>query len=407
MGNTLREEQARKRLDMPWKETYKMDERRKFVTRLLQGDSMTEVCREFGISRKTGHKIYNRFMEQGYEGLGDRRRTPKRLANLLDSGIADVILKLKKDKPSWGAPKLRELLHKQYPALKPPAISTIHALLDRKGLVNHRKSRRGFKATGTYLSNPTKPNDLWCTDFKGHFQLGNKSLCYPLTITDQVSRYIFSIEAMERISEEQVIDEFRRIFKECGMPEGIRSDNGVPFATRGLFGLSKLAVYWLRLGIKLERIKPGNPQQNGRHERMHKTLKNTVTKPPASNILLQQERFDQFREEFNNERPHQALDMKTPSEVYRNSNRVFPQIIEEPTYPMHDQVIRVSRCGSIKLKEKPRVFISETLGNQLLGLNEVDDGIWQVNFLDYDLGYFDLDTCVLTPTKNPFSLSEI
>ena len=389
---------------MPWKETHKMDERKKFVTRLLDGDKMTDVCHDFGISRKTGYKIYERYIEYGQAGLEDGSRRPRRLANLLDSGVAEIILKLKREKPTWGAPKLRELLVRKYSDLNPPAISTIHSLLDRNGLVKSRKNQRRFKATGTYLSSPTQPNHLWCTDFKGQFQMGNQLYCYPLTITDQVSRYILGIEAMERINEVEVFAAFKHVFREFGLPDGMRSDNGVPFSSRGLFGLSKLSVWWLKLGIKLERIQPGKPQQNGRHERMHKTLKLSVTKPPARNLLSQQEKFNFFSEEFNHERPHEALQMKTPSQVYKKSVREYPKLIPELSYPMHDQKLLVTQCGTIRLKNSQRVFISETLGGQYLGLNQVADEIWQLSFMDYELGFFDTETYKFAPAINPFSI---
>lgn len=392
---------------MPWKETYKMDEKLKFVIRKDSGDKMSDLCREFGISRKTGYKIYNRYQVSGLMGVDEHSRRPVKLANLLDSGIAAVILNFKKAKPTWGAPKLRELIIRKYSNINPPAISTIHALLDRNGFVKHRNSHRRFKARGTYLSKPSAPNHLWCTDFKGQFYLGNQSLCYPLTITDQVSRYILSIEAMDSISENKVIAEFKQVFQEYGLPDGIRSDNGVPFASNGLFGLSRLSVYWLRVGIKLERIKPGKPYQNGTHERMHRTLKLSTAKPSAKNLLLQQEKFDSFKKEFNDERPHEALNMRSPAEVYKNSSKVCPDILEDLAYPYHDQSVRVSRCGSIRLPHQQKIFISEVLGGQFLGLKQLSEELWSVSFMDYEIGYFDTKSYKFTPATNPFSTKDL
>jgi transposase InsO family protein len=386
---------------MPWKASTKVDERTRFVMRVLTGDKMTDVCHEFGISRKTGYKIIERFKRFGGGGLNDQSRRPLRLANLLDSGTADIVLGLKREKPTWGAPKLRRHFMNKYPYFKPPAMSTIHALLVRNNLVKKRQTRSGYKASGTNLSIPTKPNDLWCTDFKGQFLLGDKSYCYPLTITDQVSRYILAIEGMERISEEASIEVFRSVFDEFGVPLAIRSDNGVPFSSKALFGLSKLSVFWLRLGIKLERIVPGKPQQNGRHERMHKTLKYTVTRPPSKTLLTQQEVFDDFVEEFNTERPHEALAMKTPSDLYVKSNRKYFDHLGELDYPYCDCSVRVSKSGHVRFRSKS-IFISNALSGQNLGFREVDDGVWEISFMEHDLGYLDLQTCKLTPGENPF-----
>lgn len=390
---------------MAWKESSKVDERKKFILRLLNGDKMTDLCLEFNISRKTGYKIYDRFMLNGEPGLLDQSRRPKRFANLIDSGLSELVLKYKKEKPTWGAPKLRELLIRKHSFNKIPAISTIHALLDKNGLVRHRDSRRKYKATGTLLSNPKEPNDLWCTDYKGQFAMGNKMLCYPLTITDQVSRYLIGVEAMEAISEKESISFFKLIFNEYGLPNAIRSDNGVPFATRGLFGLSKLSVWWLRNGIKLERIKPGNPQQNGQHERMHKTLKLSVAKPPANNIFSQQEKIDTFIKEFNFERPHEALNMKTPSQVYIKSQNEFQSEPDQPDYNFCDYHGNVTLCGSLYTHKKRRIYIGNAFAGQPLGVKEVDNDIFEVYFMDYLLGYFDENELKFSEAENPFALN--
>lgn len=259
---------------MPWKESSVLDERIRFVIRHKDGEEMASLCREFGISRKTGYKIIERYNECGFEGLSDRSRKPYRYANKLPPQVEAAIVVAKKEKPNWGARKIRERLVRSLPPeIRIPAISTIHAILDRHGLVSRSKGRRQ-RAQGTPLSNGTEPNDLWCTDFKGEFQLGNKQYCYPLTVTDYASRYLLLCEAMESTQEQTAFTAFERLFRERGLPLAIRSDNGVPFASpNGLFGLSKLSAWWLRLGIRIERIKPGHPQQNGRHERMHLTLK--------------------------------------------------------------------------------------------------------------------------------------
>src|SRR5688572_21026503 len=252
---------------MPWKECKPMDERLRFVARLLEGEKMAPVCRQFGISRVTGYKIFNRYKECGLDALNDRSRRPYRHANKLPFQVERTILGIKREHSSWGAPKIRDKLIRQLPMIKAPAASTIHAVLDRHGLVKRRKRRR-YKAQGTELTATQAVNGLWCADFKGEFMLGNKQYCYPLTITDYRSRYLFACEGLASVRSEFAFSVFERVFKDYGLPGAIRTDNGAPFASgNALFGLSKLAVWWLRLGIKIQRIKPGNPQQNGRHER--------------------------------------------------------------------------------------------------------------------------------------------
>jgi len=386
---------------MPWKECSVMDERLRFVAQLLEGESMTEVCREFGISRKTGYKIFNRYKESGFEALSDRSRRPVRYANQLAPQIHSLIISLKREKPHWGARKIRELLVRRLDQdVRVPAKSTIHAVLHRHGLVKgiHQPRRR---ATGTRLSTGAAPNDLWCADFKGEFKLGNGHYCYPLTVTDHASRFLLLCEALESIREHTAITAFEQLFLERGLPASIRSDNGVPFASpNALFNLSKLSVWWLRLGIAIERIKPGQPQQNGRHERMHLTLKQEATRPPAMNSLQQQARFDEFLREFNTERPHEALAMKTPADLYLPSPRPYHGL-PEISYPLHDREVLVTACGRICMHRK-RINISHVFAGQRVGIKEVDEGIWIVSFMQYDLGYIDLEQKTLQPLDNPF-----
>ena len=378
-----------------------MDERMRFVIRLKDGESMAALCREFGISRKTGYKIFERYEECGLEGLSDRTRRPFRYANQLPEQVEAAIVATKREKPHWGARKIRERLLRRLPhAVKVPAASTIHAVLDRHGLVSHpRRSRT--RAEGTPLSEGLNPNDLWCTDYKGEFLLANGRYCYPLTVTDHASRYLLLCEALESTAETPAFTAFERLFQERGLPGAIRSDNGVPFASpNGLFNLSKLSVWWLRLGIAIERIRPGHPQQNGRHERMHLTLKQQATRPAGANFLQQQAKFDAFIEEFNRERPHEALAMKCPAEVYRPSPRPY-QGIPEPHYPFHDKTLMVTSCGRLCLHRK-KINLSTSLAGQAVGIREVEDGIWLVSFMSYDLGYIDLEERTLQPLDNPF-----
>ena len=386
---------------MPWKASSVVEERLMFVARLIEGEAMTDLCREFGISRKTGYKIFNRYKEDGAGAFCDRSRRPVRYANQLPGQIESLIVGLKRDKPHWGARKIRELLLRRLPGdVRLPARSTIHAVLDRHGLVA-RLGRRRNRAQGTPLSDGAAPNDLWCADYKGEFKLGDGRYCYPLTVTDQASRFVLLCEAQESVRETAALPAFERLFRDRGLPRAIRSDNGVPFASpNGLFNLSRLSVWWLRLGIEIERIKPGNPQQNGRHERMHRTLKAEATRPAGMNFLQQQARFDDFVSKFNTERPHQALGMKRPADLYAASERPY-RGLPDIDYPLHDRDVLVTTCGRICMHRK-KINISTSLAGQKLGIKEVDDGIWLVSFMAYDLGYIDLEQKTLQPLDNPF-----
>jgi putative transposase len=378
-----------------------MDERLRFVARLLDGEKMAALCREFDVSRKTGYKIFQRYKDCGLEGLTDRSRRPYRQANQLPFQIEQLIVRLKRERPSWGAPKIREKLRRLHSDLPTPAISTVHAVLYRHGLVN-RGRRRRYQAQGTTLSKPLFPNDLWCADYKGEFMLADRRYCYPLTISDFASRYLLRCEALSTTKETYAFTVFEQVFKEFGLPQAIRTDNGVPFASpHALFGLSKLAVWWLRLGLHIERIQPGHPEQNGRHERMHLTLKKEATKPAAQNFLQQQAKFDAFLDGYNQERPHQALDMKYPAELYRPSPRPYHGL-DELHYPFHDQTITVTQCGRICFGRR-KINLSTVFAGQNVGVKEVSDRIWLVSFMDYDLGFFDHETGRLGSAENPFA----
>ncbi|WP_349363734.1 MAG: IS481 family transposase [Roseitalea porphyridii] len=377
-----------------------MEERVRFVARLLDGEKMAPLCRAFGISRKTGYKIFSRYKEMGIEGLTDRSRRPYRHANQLPFQIETLIVSLKKEQPSWGAPKIRDKLMRLYPDLHAPAVSTVRAVLDRHGLVQRRKPRRA-RAQGTALSRPGHPNDLWCADYKGEFMLADRRYCYPLTVTDHVSRYLFACEALSSTKEAFAFPVFERLFKQFGLPAAIRTDNGVPFASpNALYKLSRLSVWWLRLGIAIERIKPGHPQQNGRHERMHLTLKRETTKPAGENVLQQQGRFDDFIEYYNTERPHQGLGMATPAERYEENTRPY-RGLPEIDYPFHDKTVTVTSCGRICVRRK-KVNLSTVFAGQKVGIRQVEDRLWLASVMSYDLGYFDEDTCRLEPIKDPF-----
>ncbi len=379
-----------------------MEERLRFVARRLEGERMSDLCRKFGISRKTGYKIFNRYKDEGLVALEDRSRRPVRYANQLPHQLERLIIETRQNKPSWGARKIREVLVRKLAGdVRIPATSTIHAVLDRHGLVKRKRRKTHHRAVGTPLSPGSVPNALWCVDFKGEFRLGNGQYCYPLTVTDHASRFILACEALESTKEAGVIEAFHTLFSERGLPGAMRSDNGVPFASpNGLYNLSKLSVWWLRLGIAIERIRPGHPQQNGRHERMHLTLKKETTRPARANHLAQQVRFDDFMNEFNTERPHEGLGMAMPAEAYTPSERAYDGL-PDLDYPFHDRDALITAYGRLCMHRK-KINISTVMAGQRVGITEVDDGIWLVSFMHYDLGYVDLEQRTLQTINNPF-----
>ena len=382
---------------MPWKEVTAVNERMEFVVRLKAGERMSDLCREFGISRKTGYKFERRYEEYGPKGLYDISRRPKRLARQISPGIQTVILELKREKPTWGAAKIQEVLRRQHPQMELPVRSTIHDLLDRYGLVRKRSKRRRYHAYPTVgEADIRSPNPLWCADFKGQFRMGNGKYCDPLTVTDFHSRYLLGCEAMETTKADSTKQGFEFIFKEYGLPTRIRTDNGDPFSSRSVQGLSSLSVWWMRLGIQVERIEPGQPQQNGRHERMHRTLKEEVRPGVSQNLLAQQEQLDRFREDFNQRRPHEALKMKCPADVYKPSLNRYPDRLPEPSYPHHD-LVRPVRSNGFTYFQGKTFFISKALADQTIGFEEEDDGIWRIHFMDLDLGFLDEQTMKFTP----------
>ena len=382
---------------MPWKEVTAVNERMQFIARLKAGERMSDLCREFGISRKTGYKFERRFEEHGPKGLYDVSRRPKRLARQMSVGIQTAILELKREKPTWGAAKIEEVLRRKHPQMEVPVRSSIHDLLDRHGLVKKRSTRRRYHAYPTLREDDIKsPNQLWCADFKGQFRMANAKYCYPLTVTDFYSRYLLGCEAMESTKSENAQQGFELIFREYGLPTRLRTDNGTPFSSRSVQGLSALSVWWMRLGIQIERIEPGQPQQNGRHERMHRTLKEEVPARTAKSLLAQQEQLDRFREDFNERRPHEALKMKCPADIYKPSLKRYPETLPEPNYLQHDLVLPVGSNGSVYFRGKS-FFISMALVDQAVGLEEEQDGIWRINFMDLDLGFLDEEAMKFTP----------
>lgn len=375
---------------MPWKVIDPMTERMQFVMRLKNGERMTDVCQEFGISRKTGYKFWERFQHEGVRALEDSSRARKRLAHKTPPAIEELLVEARKAHMTWGGRKLRAVLALEQPGVVLPSATTISAILKKQGLVQARKRRRQPSRYAGKLTVAQRPNDVWAADYKGQFRLGNREYCYPLTASDLHSRLLLAVEALDGTDEEQARAVFEEVFKVYGLPLVIRTDNGTPFASAGaLAGLTRLSALWLRLGIRHERTEPAHPEQNGCHERMHRTLKAETTRPAGSNLMQQQERFDEFRQEFNEKRPHEALEMKRPSEVYQPSDRPFIQPLPGLNYPLHDDVLTVGRGGHIRLPRGRKIFLSYALVDQPVGLREQDDGRWLVTFASLDLGNYD------------------
>lgn len=383
---------------MPWKVSHPMTERMQFVTRLTKGERMVDLCREFGISRKTGYKFWERFQRQGVTALEDQSRARKQLAHKTPEAIEELLVAARNAHPSWGGRKLKEVLERESPGVVLPSAGTIAAVLRRRGLVQERKRRRRPSRYAGAMTVAQSPNEVWAADYKGQFRLGNRQYCYPLTATDLHTRFILAVEALDSTDEEQARGVFEDIFSTHGLPLVIRTDNGTPFSSAlGLAGLTRLSALWLRLGIRHERIEPAHPEQNGQHERMHRTLKAETARPARDNLMQQQERFDEFRHEFNEKRPHEALDMKRPADLYRPSDRPLPKPLPELRYPLHDDTLTVGRSGHVRLPGRRQVFLSNALIHQPVGLREELDGRWLVTFATLDLGMYDPRTGAFDP----------
>lgn len=374
---------------VPWRTPDLVTIREEFVERAMSGrHSVAALCNAYGISEKTGHKWLNRFKDEGRPGLSDRSRAPHESPHRISLEVRREILALREKHPTWGPKKLRVVLRRRVPEKHWPAASSIGDLLRREGCVRPQR-RRNIGAElpiDSGLTVPHAPNDVWSTDFKGQFRLTNGDLCYPLTAQDAFSRFVIGTTALNSTASLPVEIAFTRHFQEYGLPRVIRSDNGVPFASPSALGrLSKLSVWWISLGIRPERIEPGEPQQNGTHERMHKTLKADATRPPSSSLTEQQLRFDRFRREYNDERPHESLDQETPASRYSPSARVFPSSLPETLYPSHFEVRVVTQSGAINFRAR-RFQLSTALTNQEIGLEEIDDDLWTVSFGPLVLG---------------------
>jgi putative transposase len=371
---------------MPWRQTLPMDQKTQFIADYLRRTlSITELCELYGVSRKTGDKWIERYLKSGPSGLEDRSRKPCSSPNQTPQHVIDAFIELRCRHPSWGAKKLLSILQKRHPSWALPGRSTVCDILRRHGLVPKKRHQRHIGHPGKPTTLMAAPNEVWSADFKGQFKTGDGLYCYPLTVTDGYSRFLLGCQALSstRVAEAKPV--FTRLFKEFGLPKRIRTDNGVPFATNTLGRLSQLSAWWVRLGILPEFIEPGKPQQNGRHERMHRTLKAETTRPPARTRRAQQHRFDRFRQEFNLERPHEALDMQTPASYYEPSPRQMPHKLPPLHYPDRFEVRYVSANGGIRWNRQ-WVNVSITCAGEYIGLEEIDDGVWNVYFGPLKLG---------------------
>jgi putative transposase len=374
---------------MPWKKTTPMTERLSFIELSQTGLwSMTELCTRFNISRKTGYKWLRRYSQEGFSGLQEKSRAPLSCPHRLAPEVAAVLLEAKHLHPSWGPRKILPYLARHHPTLALPAASSAGELFRKAGLSRSKPRRRRPQHPGAPTLHAGSPNEVWTADFKGQFRTGDGLYCYPLTVADAYSRYLLGCTA--RLSTKQVEAQpvFERLFREYGLPQAIRTDNGAPFATPAFCGLSKLSVGWIKLGIRHQRIEPGRPEQNGRHERMHRTLKAEATRPPEHNQATQQARFDRFCREYNHERPHEALGQRTPASLYHASPRQMPATLAEPEYPGHCLVRRVSNAGTFRFKSR-QLFLSDTLLQEWIALEETGDGLWSIYFYDVLLARLD------------------
>src|SRR5208283_4446374 len=342
---------------MPWKASSVMEEKVRFVFEYEEGErSMTELCERYGIARETGYVWLRRYRERGLAGLVELNRAAQRHGNQTPPETERAVLELRQGHMRWGPRKLKRVLEREQPQQRWPAASTIGELLKREGLVVGRKRRRRTAAYSEPLAHADGPNRVWCADFKGWFRTGDGERIDPLTITDAYSRYLLRCQAVEKTNTERVRAIFEAAFREYGLPAAIRTDNGAPFASRAVAGLSRLAVWWMKLGIVPERIEAGHPEQNGRHERMHRTMKEETATPPQANRRAQQRTMDEFRREYNEERPHEALDMRTPSSCYTPSSRPYPARVREPEYGGALAVPKVRECGVFTWKHE-NVFL--------------------------------------------------
>ncbi len=376
-------------------ETDKERQRRGFVADHESSQwSMTELCERYGISRPTGYELLRRVEAEGAAGLRERSRVPRSCPHQTPPEVERLLLALR-TKYGWGAKKLLQALEKRHPRLELPARSTANAILERHGKLQKRRRRRKWKHPGAVPLETDHPNQVWPVDFKGQFKTRDAKYCYPLTVTDHFSRKLLLCRGLLSVRTEGAKPAFRRLFREVGLPEAIRSDNGAPFASTGIHGLCALNVWWMKLGIVHQRIRPSSPQENGQHERMHWDLKRETTRPPAANVRGQQRKFDRFQHCYNEERPHDGIDGDIPAERWEPSPRPYPERLATPEYPSHLEIRRVSAAGTFRLKAK-QPFLSNALADEHIGLEEVADGLWDIVYYTTLLGRIDEKTGRIT-----------
>lgn len=371
---------------MPWNEVSPMDERKQFIADVLRRTvSVSELCERYNVSRKTAYKWIGRHQEEGLRGLRVRSHASHTCPHRTPEDTVALIVQARLRHPRWGAKKLLRILGDRHPMRDWPSRSTVCDILDRNDLVKHPRNRRRIGHPGKPTAAMDEPNRVWCADFKGHFRTRDGIYCYPLTVTDGFSRYLLGCHGLPSTACSEAKPVFRRLFREHGLPERIRTDNGVPFATNTLARLSSLSAWWVRLGVLPDLIEPGKPQQNGRHERMHRTLKAETARPPAASMRSQQRSFDAFRREYNHERPHEALGQETPASKYRPSPRRYPERLPALEYPPHFERRYVSANGGMRWNKR-WVNVSACCIGEHVGLEETDDGVWDVHFGRLRLG---------------------
>ena len=374
---------------MPWEVTGPVQERTRFIEIYLTGlYTITELAERFSVSRQKLYKWLARHNADGIRGLADRSRAPLHIPHRTSNEVADAIIAFRRRFPHMGPRKIIARLTELHPDLGWPASSTAGDILRRANMVQPRERRSPPVHPFRMRSEPAEPNDLWTVDYKGHFRLGNHRYCYPLTVVDHVSRYLLACDAYPSNKGPHTHLAFDRIFREYGLPGAILSDNGSPFGSPGLARLSRLSLSWIRLGIRIERIVPGHPEQNGAHERMHRTLKTETARPPEQVMERQQKRFDEFRHVYNQERPHEALGQKRPTTIYRPSPRPYPEKLPPIEYPGHLEVRKIEHNGMMRWKDG-RIFTSKTLRGEYVGLEEIDDGVWSLYYGPVLLARFD------------------
>lgn len=389
---------------MPWKETCPMCEREEFVDRARGGElTVAELCRAFGVSRKTGYKWLARHHAQGLAGLADRSRARHTQEHAVSDRVMLLILDARSRHPTWGAKKIVPYLERRHPRVERwPALSTVGEILRRHALTRPRREGPARSPLGVPSLVADAPNDVWTMDFKGHFRTLDGRECHPLTIADAFSRRLIDVRGMFRPRGDLTRKACERAFRAHGMPGALRTDNGEPFAGSGIGRLSVLSVWWMKQGVRVERIAPGKPQQNGRHERMHGVLKQETALPPAMSLSSQQRRFDRFVAEYNDERPHEGLAGRVPSELWRPSPRAYVEKPAGPEYPAHWEKRVVKRTGLMKWRGG-EVYVSEPLAQETVGLEEIDHGLWRLDYYRVPLAVLDerRNAAVLRPIRAP------